>query len=64
MTLTQNVQFAGSLVKPLGNAARINAVAGIRVQPRQVYRRQNVERSKFDGALVFYYGFIESFPQL
>jgi cytochrome P450 len=32
MTLRQNVQFAGSLVKPLGNAARINAVSGIRTR--------------------------------
>ncbi|MDQ1550040.1 MAG: hypothetical protein QOD27_1698 [Microbacteriaceae bacterium] len=32
MTLTQNVQFAGSLVKPLGNAARINTVSGIRAR--------------------------------
>ena len=32
MTLSQNVQFAGALVKPLGNAARINAVSGIRAR--------------------------------
>ena len=32
MTLSQNVQFAGSLVKPLGTAARINAVSGIRAR--------------------------------
>jgi cytochrome P450 len=32
MTLSRNVQFAGSLVKPLGTAARINAVSGIRTR--------------------------------
>ncbi|HTI77397.1 MAG TPA: cytochrome P450 [Mycobacterium sp.] len=32
MTLSQNVQFAGSLVKPLGTAARINAVSGVRAR--------------------------------
>src|SRR5215475_13753812 len=32
MTLRKNVQFAGSLVKPLGTAARINAVAGVRTR--------------------------------
>ena len=32
MTLTQKVQFAGSLVKPLGTAARINAASGIRAR--------------------------------
>jgi cytochrome P450 len=32
MTLRQNVQFAGSMVKPLGNAVRINAVSGIRTR--------------------------------
>ena len=32
MTLTQNVQFAGSVVKPLGTAARINAASGIRAR--------------------------------
>src|SRR5258705_10176669 len=32
MTLSQNVQFAGSLVKPLDNAARINTVSGIRAR--------------------------------
>jgi cytochrome P450 len=32
MTLSQNLQFAGSLVKPMGTAARINAVAGMRAR--------------------------------
>lgn len=32
MAVSQNVQFAGSLVKPLGTAARINAVAGVRAR--------------------------------
>ena len=38
MTLARNVQFAASLVKPLGTAARINAVSGVRarLQARRV----------------------------
>jgi cytochrome P450 len=48
MTLTQDVQFAGSLVKPLGYAVRTNAAAGIRARLQGYRSRVGVELTPYD----------------